>query len=71
MFDQERWNRSQKSVDEYLDNGDYHDDYAEFLMNHTDTPIGNGTMLINAMERQECWDSFVEYLCEREYNHAS
>ncbi len=37
-------------------------EYSEYLMNHTDARIGNGTMLINAIESGNYYDGFKEYL---------
>ena len=38
------------------------DAYSEYLMNHTDARIGNGTMLINVMERGDYYESFKDHM---------
>lgn len=38
------------------------DQYSEFLMNHTDARIGNGTMLINVIESGKYYDDFKDYM---------
>ena len=46
MFDIKKWD----SIRIAAENGDFDDEYANFLMNNTDLMIGNGDMLITAME---------------------
>lgn len=67
MTDQERWNLLKKSVTEDFDNGFYYYEYVDYLTNHSDVLIGNGTMLINAIENQVQYDEFVEYMCNKEF----
>jgi hypothetical protein len=38
------------------------DQYSDYLMNHTDARIGNGTMLINVMERGDYYDDFKDFM---------
>ena len=40
--------------------GKLDDEYAEYLMAHSDHHIGNGHMLIAAMERGDLFDAFKE-----------
>lgn len=40
------------------------DAYAEYIMDHTDAFIGNGDMLIKAMESGNYFDGFKEHLCD-------
>lgn len=60
MFDIKKWD----SIRIAAENGDFDDEYANFLMNNTDLMIGNGDMLITAMENSACWDDFVDFLYE-------
>jgi hypothetical protein len=51
----------QRLIDE-IDSGKYEDLYAEFI--ETQTPIGNGHMLIAAMESGRYFDAFIDHLME-------
>ena len=48
--------------------------YAEYIMDHPDSsrPIGNGDMLIQAMEDGYLWDDFLEWVnaMEKEYGNV-
>lgn len=52
------------------ENGNYDNEYAEYLMTEADVPIGNGEMLIRAVERDILWDDFLEYQYEKENKHG-
>ena len=39
--------------------GAYDEEYAYYLMAHSDWRIGNGDTLINAMESGHLWDDFL------------
>jgi hypothetical protein len=41
-----------------FDNGDLDNEYAEYLYNNC--TIGNGDMLINAMERGDLYEDFMD-----------
>ena len=53
---------TKEEFEEQADSYEMEDAYAEYLMTKTDVLIGNGTMLINAMERGACWEDFVDYM---------
>ena len=38
----------------------YEQEYAEYLMDHSEYHIGNGDMLISAMDRGNCLEDFCE-----------
>ena len=51
---------TQDEFEKAFDNGSLDDEYAEFLMTKTDAMIGNGDMLIAAMEQHLYFDSFMD-----------
>ena len=53
---------TKEEFEEQADSYEMEDAYAEYLMTKTNVLIGNGTMLINAMERGACWEDFVDYM---------
>ena len=53
-------NRTEDQVEDMYDRYELDDQYAEYIMEHMS--IGNGTMLINAMENHELFDDFKESL---------
>lgn len=67
MPDQTRWNLIKESVTKDFDNGLYYYEYVHYLTTESGVPIGNGTMLINAIENQVHYNEFVEYMCNKEF----
>lgn len=49
---------SEEQFEELFDNGDLDEHYAEYLMSHSS--IGNGNMLIRAMENHSMYEDFKE-----------
>lgn len=45
-----------------MDKNALDDEYAEYISNHTDAIIGNGDMLIEAMESCKYYEGFKEYM---------
>lgn len=54
---------TEQEFEDAFDRGDLDDEYAEFLMK-SDLPIGNGDMLIEAMESHKYLDSFKEEMVD-------
>ena len=51
MNEQEEYEAAEKRFDEMFDKGELDDDYADYLTRVSNARIGNGTMLIEAMEK--------------------
>jgi hypothetical protein len=47
--------------DEKFDKGELDDEYADYLVRVSDARIGNGKMLIEAMEKFEQFEEFKEW----------
>lgn len=53
---------TEAEFDSKFDEGMLDEEYAEYIMEHGDRPIGNGDMLICAMEDMYMADSFKDYM---------
>jgi len=51
------------TISEEVSDGEHDQEYSEYIMEHT--PIGNGTMLINAIESGAHFDGFIDHLVSK------
>lgn len=61
MTEQEEYEAAEKRFDEMFDKGELDDDYADYLVRVSDARIGNGKMLIEAMENFVQYEGFKEW----------
>ena len=53
---------TEEEFESLMDQSALYAQYSDYLMNKTDARIGNGTMLINVMERGDYYDGFKDYM---------
>ena len=53
---------TEELFEQAMDNGNLDGEYSSYIMAHGDRPIGNGTMLIEAMEDGYLYDEFKDYM---------
>ena len=61
MTEEETIDAAEAAFDAKFDKGELDDDYADYLVRVSDTRIGNGTMLIEAMEKFVQYEEFKEW----------
>ena len=52
---------TEELFEQAMDNGNLDGEYSSYIMAHVDRPIGNGTMLIEAMEDGYLYDEFKDF----------
>lgn len=59
---------TEEEFEEQWDSFNFDDDYGAYIMNNASYGIGNGDMLIRAMEKCYLFDEFKEHIMNRNPN---